>query len=1110
MAAVGKARSNSDLLEAVLSCQERVVVLGGPVRAGKTRAALDVYRHFQPDGLLLAPTPLAAEQLRMTLLHSQPSGTLAAPRVMTFEGLAGQILLAGGVADGRMQPIHQRAVVQGIVGQLAQKGQLKALGGVADTPGLLAAVIRTIAELKRANISAGQFAATIGSSASLRHRDVLAIYTAYETYLAERQLYDDEGLLARARAAIDQLDAPPWPGLRAVVVDGFTEFSATQLRILHRLAGWVERMLITLPHAEEPARGRLWHWTSLQRGRLMHAFGEECCTITLPGLGESPLDRLLENVFAVEPGPTDWPGELTLTAAAGMESECRAIARWAKARLAEGTSPHELAVVARDINAYRATLAGVFAEAGLPATTLAENLAEVPLGRLLTALVRLADGYHHSHVLAVVSSSYFRPAALGPFAPETASAAQLVTRQGNVVGGAEQYHRAARHFIARLERVAESGEDDDQAQPMDQYLRRLGKQAIDQADQMLAALFERVAPLSANGTVAEQAGACLALLDALRLPETIIQHGRPDTVAADLRSLAAIQQVLGKLASLAGDPAIGQRIPPWRFADVLTSALADTPCPPRQPSGAIRAVSAMDARALAVDHLWLAGMNEGAFPAPAEEKTLIRQSDRVVWASRGAPLEQREELARREMLLFYLAVSRARKTLTLSWLHSDTHGRSMERSGFVDALVRPAGGLEDRVTMLPPAEFAPPADRILSARELLNSALAAASSPGDSPRAAEWLPALQAARHHCRQTLAGLAGPLWAWHRRWAPPPMDAYDGVLSDPALLAELARLVPAEIVFSISQINAYLECPWRYFAQRWLKLTPLADPTEALLPRGRGLVIHAVLQRMISSLQQAGPVEPRSLTSPQAMEAMEAALQAEHAQAASGAVPYPALWESELRQIRQAVSQYLLRQANLASPPGQVSYLELGFGLPLSRHTDPHSTTEPLLLQGPGGAVKFQGKIDRVDVVDWPPGVKKAFVVDYKSGHVPSSDADVQLPVYIKAAEWLTGLPGAGGAFHSVSRNKPTDRYLAAFKAQRDGTLGDGTGFVERMSAALDGLHQAVAGIAAGQFPVMPQGKCTVAQCPFRRICGYSDSRALFKTPEEPAGPTEGGDA
>jgi RecB family exonuclease len=198
-----------------------------------------------------------------------------------------------------------------------------------------------------------------------------------------------------------------------------------------------------------------------------------------------------------------------------------------------------------------------------------------------------------------------------------------------------------------------------------------------------------------------------------------------------------------------------------------------------------------------------------------------------------------------------------------------------------------------------------------------------------------------------------------------------------------------------------------------------------------------------------------------------------------------------------VRQAIIAYLHRQAEKPAHAGRVLHAEQAFGMPTTAET-PDSANEPLILGAATGTIRVRGKIDRIDVLTTDTAEQKCFVVDYKTGGVPRLTDDIQLPVYIRAAEQMTGLSGAGGAFHGVRPRGAKDAYLVEFKMPR-GPKDPAEAYAKALDTGIASVHEAVAGIAAGRFDAVGAHECP-GRCPYRRICGYSEARADLKTPRE----------
>ena len=224
---------------------------------------------------------------------------------------------------------------------------------------------------------------------------------------------------------------------------------------------------------------------------------------------------------------------------------------------------------------------------------------------------------------------------------------------------------------------------------------------------------------------------------------------------------------------------------------------------------------------------------------------------------------------------------------------------------------------------------------------------------------------------------------------------------------------------------------------------------------------------------------------------------------------APPGAALWQIELDQIRGIVLSYLRRQSELPLPASFVRHAELAFGMADAPGTDADSIASLRLQTPDGGTVLLRGKIDRVDVMAWPDGGERLFVVDYKTGELPKPQEDVQaLPVYIAAARELTGLAAAGSRrFHglrgTIAGAIPRP-LLGAGPAKK---RSENEAFAEQLDEGLSLVSQAALGIAGGSFDIFADDRCPQESCPYRRICGHSDMHRLFKEPA--AGEPEVGD-
>ena len=1159
------AASTTQRLRAALG-PGRTVVLAAPAGAGKTAAVLELYLSSldgvgRPGCLLVLPNSPTVAHLRSELARRCRGGVLISPAVTTFGALAAAILHGAGRAARPLSKPQRHLLILGIVQELARTGQLRALAGLADTPGLILALDATIAELKRSAVEPDDLAQAVDPHSD-KDADLVAIYRRYQETLQASGRFDAEGLLWLARnellggAGAESSEQPKSHGhaeqqrdrgtqpvqwglgpISRVAVDGFVDFTPTQLDVLSLLAARLTGGLaVTLPLADEPARRRMWFWTARTLARITRRIpGAQVLQLPgpdlLPGLFDlaAPPSRKIGDSIPISgkdqpvsdrssngnrytvPDFPDFPAgaraslpALLILEAPDLESEVRAVARAVKADLLAGAG--RIGVVARTLGEYDEPIRRIFGQYDVPVADAAGGLAQASVVRHVLRLLSLPDEYAFHDLLAVLRSSYFRPRALGDFGPPDVRTAEMAIRAASVAGGRAAYAPAMNLVARRAARAAEGGDEEDRD--------RLGPLlkdavAIERASRLVEALLARLDELAAcrqSGAYAQCVGRLLA---ALELEAAVLSADDDAVVAADLRALRALRQLLDDVAAadLAGTAS--------ELAALTARLCAAAEPEPARREALATVLDALDARALRFDRLYLLGANERSFPQLRQDTCFISEADRADWAQRGIQLDRRSDLIGREMLLFYLACTRTDWTggtaandaavaprlgmapagrLTISYLTGDAVGKANTRSGFVDELVSAAERLGVAATTihLEPGRFVPPPAEIASADEALAAALSAAFDT--EPTAQQAAPALLdwAARHQPAALERAAAG-IFAARRRWRRGVVDAFDGRIDQPALLAELGRLFDQH-VFSASQINGYARCPWHFFARYLLRLEELAEPSEQLAPAVRGSFCHAVLCRVMTKLREraGGPVDLSKLKPEELDAELAAAVEAQAAALDADPVllAQVACWRSLLRR-------YLSAQAEQMGQWGDVraAWFELGFGDRGSRR-DPASLKEPVTLGLPGCRIRLAGRIDRVDLLG-PPDAQRLLAVDYKTGGVPGrgdieQHRDLQLALYTAALGELLGRPCAGGVYHGLADG--SQRYFADTLVSRGKRTSDEE-FPAKLDQALAAAAGLVAGMRAGRFDALPADEC-IRLCPYRQVCHYSPVRAEVK--------------
>jgi ATP-dependent helicase/nuclease subunit B len=1008
---------------------------------------------------------------------------VARPRVETFAALARRVLADAGKSVRTLSAFRRHLLLRSLVGDLHRRRALPTLGSVADSPGLIDSVDRSISELKRAAVDPDTLARAVGETGG-KARDLLKIYRGYQDHLQRTDTYDLEGQMWLARdvlaTAPPESRLPALDGVRAVLVDGFTDFTPTQLSVLALATARVQRVVITLPWSED-GRDRLWRWTARTRERIRAELGEGLVELMV-GEADSREQHdgggraLWACVFGRDFPTVSRPEGVSVIAATGIEAEVVAVARRVKRLLIQGEPSGDVLVTARSMKDYRPVIDRVFSAYGIPVSAGVVSLAEAPLVRFVLDVASLSQQFLFRDVLRVIKNSYFRPDALGEFDASTVADAEALIRKGNVFAHRESYARAGE----RLQRTVPDQQSSEFAE---------GVHFSPPDYRKAAEMLERLFGLATDAGLAE-------LVEALALHQSGMAQGDPALIAGDLRALAQMEALLAE-----GD------LPTDLSPLALRRALGVVPCPAERGESMVKVMDVLDARCVRARHVFLLGLGEGRFPQHWSENSLVGEAERSAWSRRGVALDSRSDLSAREMLLFYLATSRSDDGLTLSYLASDASGRAGAPGGFLESLAEPAGGLEALPTEeIPPGQFLPPEGQAAAPTEAINAAVAGLFGEGDEagPPLA-WLAERPEWIDRC-------ARGIWTYRRRWEPGACDAYDGRLSDPALLSAMELRFGEEAVFSAAMLEAYGQCPWLFFARYVLHIQPLVEPERTLEAATRGLFCHDVLRETFVTLREqgGGPVALFELGESAVLDALKIGVEAASRRIERRGVAYPGLWRIQRDRMHKQIARYLRMARDQEDLDSRSLHFELAFGLEgaAMEGADGASVPEAGVVETPHGRLRLRGRIDRVDQVQWE-GDAGLLVVDYKTGALPTkADWDegrsLQAALYAVVVEGLLRQPMVGGIFHHVGE-KPSERSFARF-TRRAGKLSVNKNYEEQLAAALARAGEFVRAMRAGQFDSIPTRKCP-SYCSYRTICQYSESRAARKVaPAEGEGKSE----
>lgn len=1044
--------------------------MGGRIRllcggnASARAAAIDrvMFDHWG-RALLIVPTREQARRRAERLILDNTLPGAWGECVIEFNDFARRLLECEGVFPVTLDNFDRRLLLARQLERLLDHKAFALFRAAAATPGFASQILRIITELKQAAIEPDEFRARLTASKTSRPLDgvVALAYTAYQKALQDAGLYDIPGLYWEADLRCRNGRPRMLDGLETICFDGFDDFTPSQLRLIESASAHARQTLIGVNFDEDPDRADLYALPGAAARALATRFG--CVAeyhATPPAARYS--EFAARTLFWRNP-PTLQEGmrrDLTVVPCADPAHEIETIARRVKALLVnDGVTSGRIAVVFRRLGGVAPELRAVFGEMNIPVRVVEPPaLAESAVGAFLQRSIAALDDWDREAILELLTSPLVGS---DQFPSPLRCAFRMIARQAGVLAGFDNWagslerlsralrEPATRELKALLERYP------DAAAVTEELLRQV---------RLLHTLWEAVPKEAAPGAYAL---ALETFCDALGLAAAAESFANEDLAATGRAALDALRNMLAALGS-GREEAVPKNELLKLFQDGLRETTYGLPARP----GAVGVYDAPSVRNLDFDYVFFAGLNEGEAPMPGPMNAVYSEADLEDLRKLGIDLGGRGEHSLRERLLFHHVIESARERLTLSWHVHSSGGKEATRSPYLKEILDLFGaesGIEE------PAPFSdvfvPRPEMAASSRDLRNSAFFHA-------------PALRDAFGERFENIE--IGAAIERARRDASP-FGPHDGVLADGGTKAGIAARFGPEHRFSASQLESYLECPFRFFREQILNVAEPAEPSDEFDPMLRGLLLHDAMRRFHERHRGKCFAE---IGEPEAMESARAAVDAAfNALFARDSSLPPGAVRIERGRLLATLARYVRIERDREEKPWRPIRFEAAFGGAPDSGGDAASSPRPLVLETSEGPVHFSGRIDRIDEAG-----DSVRVVDYKSSEPPApkevkEGRSIQLGVYALAAERLIcpGKTCVEALFIQPGRKKKTE---ALNHGGRDG------GREERERVLIEAIAGAVRGIREGRFPPATAGDACRA-CGHEKACRFERARIERKT-------------
>lgn len=1013
-------------------------------------------------------------------------------------------------------------IIRHLIDQPDVVDNLQYLAPIVHKPGLIDLVVSFIYELKEARCTPDKFSAYADHLPSddfrTKTQDMALIYSAYQEFLLKNDLVDREGAGWLALATLEK-ETVKLDGVSMLIVDGFTQFSPLQARLLHEVTSYIPQTILTLTH--EDRRATTIHRSFERTLQRLQTFGEwEIQPLKIQNTWQKPpLTYLQEHFMAMHADPISAADTLHLLEAPNPETEVQMVLRDVKQKLLAGVHPEEMVILVRNQDPYLNLLRRTATRYHIPlALREGISLNHNPAIATLLDLLHLSDrttNFRRQAVMDILRNPYLQI----PFAGTDIDALERISLRYRIINRRDKWIQSIEYAIQRQaedaeqqleERVEDDAElvstpaiDETLADRLDDFLARITPPRAGTPTEFLAWLEDLLGYDPRYITTHNRRHPDEPLPEAIdslnvyvRLQQDVKLGDNEEVYAAsqavitrDLHAFKQFRQTLRAMLTAYHLLEDAQDEPlrlTWQdfLADLeRTLRYAQTEqMGATYRSGHVLATTVFEARGLPHNYVYMLGMAEGQFPAQRNEDPLYsdRERQRLNQGEIQVTLTTEEE---DDTSVFYTCAAMAQQQLILSRPTIDEKANPWQASVLWQAtLTLLDNPTSERILAGQPLELTTAADEFelaVSVAHALNHEIHQLSQARivELDHLVQWL------RTEARLIWENVETVRHIENQRRAV--FDEYSGLVSQPVLQEVVKQQLNLHRVWSASQFNDYGYCPFRFYAKRVLKLQKFEEPTEGLDALQLGSLQHQILEYAYRHFQHADyAISPENLTL--ALDILETRAKDLFERApfefqfrASG------VWEQEKAEILQRLLAFVSYDFEVGPVKGAL-YEKLGLTPDEPRYVHAvempfgFEDIAPAELHGTSGILLVGGLIDRVDRIG-----NTLVIMDYKSGVSLPDEKQIeqarhfQMMIYLRAAQQLIArdtpdLNVHAGLFWSLRR--PERTVLVKVNDAR----------LTELEAV---LHENIERGRAGDFRVQPNGmedgKC-FKYCEYHQLC------------------------
>lgn len=929
--------------------------------------------------------------------------------------------------------------------------------------GTVERIRNVIAEYKRHGTTSDKIrkeAETLSESEKNKAFDIANVFEKYQSKLNSLNLKETGDIYS----ALIQLDEKSflnnfnslYPDVNLIIIMGFDEFTLPEVEIINRLSGKNKSELFLSFDYYKYNPLVFSHLDNCYNNFLAKGF-REIPDKSFPSFSGFQ-NGVRENLFSPKNKTmtSGYKDRINFISGSTREKEIELIASTVKELiLNEKVQPEKICVVFNLINNYSDIVRDIFPLYGLPfnLTDRFHLFSSSPVVSVLSFLEIAENDFYYKNIFRALSG--------GILEIEGINLTNLLgaSIKLKIISGFDNWQKSLNDAIVRYE---ESEEDSyDIVDLEDSYKKALND--INRIHDYLNSFLHKMNIPGFRESLNQ-------LMQKLKLPVKLLS-GNPDEVEKNIKSVHVFSDTADEILSLLEEQfGKEEKFPVSFFLHNIRMAVSSTRFNIKEKPGyGVQVTTMNEIRGLMFDYLFIAGLCDGDFPT--------KFAPEIFFSGTMARNKGEQNHITEERYLFYQSLCAWKKGLYF------TYPRKDERKEFVQSDFLHEFMDTFEVSEIEENQFK---NKIYTNEQLLTFI-----GKNGIEKADELIePSFTGLNREEIKTAMEIDKA-----RNDYPFAKSVYAGYMSDELSEEGMKNLLQMkDRQFSISQLEIYAKCPYKYFAERVLKLNILEEPTEEIEALEIGSLLHTILFNFYTALKKDNVVL-NNCSNEQFKKAEKLLFKIAETKVNEVNFNSPlSFFEREkIFGIDGNKKNSILYKFLIAERENEEGYIpeffEAGFGKLKEEHGQ-----RIVIDELRAGEIKVRGKIDRIDI---NPDEKTYKVFDYKTGKSPLNKQDIsnglqlQLPLYLYAAKEIIKAEineeyePAGALIYSLKYNEEDfGRKELGFGEKISGEELTEK-YKELIRTCLEAINKYVNGISNGDFRLSQIDNREEKACKF---CGF----------------------